>query len=364
MKYICSFCNYSTNDFGNWSKHKNSKKHVKNSNEHPKTTCFDSRRTLERLPKDSLKNTNKSEYVCEYCKISFAKSCNLSRHLKKCVEKKHSLLEDQFEKYKRETELVNQLKLLEEKLKNIEKEKELLQKEKIEMRENMDNLKTEMEKHIKTLKTENQFQKQLINCAGGIVQKSMNTMSYLLLNHNNAPELEALKDYSIITRDTETLIKDLIFYHKKGKFDKYIGDFIVKQYKKEDPNLQAIWSSDIERLNYFIRELINNKNNNLENKSRKQDVDKNINWIIDKKGIRVKKCIIDPLLEYINSIGVKYINEKNGEIPELETNEATVLLGNMQEMALISNGIRNKTLANNINKYIAPHFFLNKENTK
>ena len=37
------------------------------------------------------------------------------------------------------------------------------------------------------------------------------------------------------------------------------------------------------------------------------------------------------------------------------------LLTDMQKIALINNGIKNKTLANEINKYIAPHFYLNKE---
>jgi len=380
-KFNCNCCNYSTDDFSNWNKHIKSRKHNSNSNKHMKTTyiiapnCSKllsfaqimSNQNINKPPNQILKTTTesnestKSNYEqskstyhilkCLGCGRTFSKKFNLDRHEKACMGIKHNLLENQFEKYKKEKDVEYQLKIMEEKLKLMEEKNKSLEKEKNTMKE-----------HIDTLKNENDFQKQLINCAGGLVQKSVNTMSYLLLNHNNAPQLQSLSDYSIISKDTETLIKDLIHYHKTGKFDKYIGDFIVKQYKKEDPNLQALWSSDVERLNYFIRELINNnKNEKQENTANLKDKN-HINWIVDKKGIKVKKCIIDPLLEYINKIGIKYLNEKNKEITDLDIAETHELLNDMQQISSISNGIKNKSIANSINKYIAPHFFLNKEN--
>lgn len=363
MKYTCSYCNYSTDDFGNWSRHQKSKRHIKKSDESNKLTCTDSKLTPTRLLDDSdmtpkkdilnlgLKNQIK-KYNCNYCGKNYSKSSNLSRHLKFCISKKHSLLENQFEIYKKEKDIEIkekdtecQLKIMQEKLKVLEEKNKTL------------------ENHIDTLKSENNFQKQLISSAGGIIQKSMNTMSYLLLNYNKAPELLALNDYSVISKDTETLIKDLVHYHKKGKFDKYIGDFIIKQYKKDNPNLQALWSSDVERLNYFIRELINNKNNPQEIVINNNVINKNkLNWVIDKKGIKVRKCIIDPLLDYIYNIGTKYLQEKNNIIASSNIVETNYILSDMYEIGSINYGIKNRSLANNINKYIAPHFYLCKEN--
>lgn len=387
MKYNCINCNYFTDDKGNWSKHKKSQKHMKNCNKHTKTTTIDSKMTPSRLLDDSsmtpttmAKKSNKidnnieKKYICEHCNKLYSKSCNLQRHFKTCISKKHTLLEEEFGKYKMDKDNEVKIKLLEEKLKIVESEKQNLENF---MEKHIDEIKNQYENHIHTLKNENKFQKQLIDSAGGIIKKSMNTLTYLLLNHNTAPQLEALPDYSIISKNTEFLINDLIHYHKKGTFNKYIGDFIIKQYKKENPNVQALWSSDIERLNYFIRELINNKNSELmdigsneNNKlkiksSNKNSLDgKNSNqfsWVIDKKGIKVRKFIIDPLLKYIHDIGVKYLNEKNSQIELLNTDEATKILTNMQEIGMINSGIKSKTLACDINKYIAPYFYLNKD---
>lgn len=213
MRYSCVTCNYETDDFGNWSRHKKSKRHVQKNNQSNKLTCTDSCLTPTRLQSDSdsapyknrqsLKNikSNKVEnkFECNYCGNNYSKSSNLSRHLKFCISKKHNLLENQFEIYKREKDIEIkekdtecQLQIMKEKLKILEEKNKTL------------------ENHIDTLKSENNFQKQLISSAGGLIQKSMNTMSYLLLNYNKAPELLALNDYSVISKDTETLIKDLV----------------------------------------------------------------------------------------------------------------------------------------------------------
>lgn len=360
MKYNCEHCNYSTDDKGNWSKHKKSQKHIKNSNKDNKTTTINTatsqphlthtiintQRKLEEVKKNTESN-KKKVYKCTYCENNFSRLDSLNRHLKCCSEKKskHGLLEMEYEKYKVEKENEIKIKLLEEKLKSSE-----------------DKLKS-YENHIETLKHENKFQKQLIESAGGMIKKSMNTMSYLLLNYNEAPQLMSLPDYSIISKNTDALIENLIHYHKKGKFDKYIGDFLVQQYKKDDPKLQAVWSSDIERLNYFVRELLNNplQDKNDKNLESKEKSKKSLSWLIDKKGIKVRRNIIDPLLDYIHDIGVKYLNEKNKEIDNLETDQATKLISKMQEIGEINCQIKNKTISNNINKYIAPHFFLNRE---
>lgn len=436
MKYYCNTCDYSTTNKGNWYKHKKSQKHVSKIGENIEETTETIK--ISHIPHNKTTvRVETKKHVCSYCNIEFSRSDSLLRHYKTCKKKeedeldklneeKYELLAKEFEKYKKEKNMEIKNKQRAVKLKT---QLEFL-KEKINFYEtNIQDIKEQYENHIDTLKIENKYQRQLIESAGGMIKKSMNTMSFLLMNYNNAPQLECLPDYSIITKDTETLIKDLVHYNRKGKLAKYIGDFIVKQYKKDSPELQAFWSSDIERLNYFVRELINNKgkdnnddditNNNqniifeeindneyynytgdndehdehniidyannviLNEKKNTIEKDKNninasfgknddcscqsklssnkkINWIVDKKGIRVMKSIIQPLLEYIKKIGIKYLEEKNKIITKLNIQEATKLYNDMQEIGTINCGIINKSTAESINKYIAPHFFLNK----
>ncbi|ARF09259.1 C2H2-type zinc finger [Catovirus CTV1] len=392
MKYICKCCNYSTENKGNYYKHNKSVKHITNSNKpcnlngiptatppysHQKPPIISNK-----VIPQKVNQSDDSKYKCTYCSSTFSRNDSLSRHLRRCKERenKHNLLENEFEKYKiikekeiefrnKEMDLHNKELDIIKKEENIKLRTELeklraeleLMKQKEHIYENsIENIKSQYENHIDTLKNENRFQKHLIESAGGMIKKSMNTMSYLLLNYNEAPKLAPLSNYSIISKDTETLINDLIHYNKKGNFEKYIGDFIIKQYKKDNPDLQSLWSSDIERLNYFVRELINNKNSDLDNSIQNDSKNAKINWTVDKKGIKVKKFIIDPLLDYIKTIGAKYLQEKNALINHLDTNEATELLMNMQEIGIINSGILNKSLSENINKYIAPYFYLNK----
>lgn len=85
-----------------------------------------------------------------------------------------------------------------------------------------------------------------------MINKSMNTLSYLLLNYKDAPHIKKLQDYSILSKNIDNFIKSLTYYYDKNKLDKYIGDFFIRQYKREESELQSLWSSDTDRLNYFI----------------------------------------------------------------------------------------------------------------
>ena len=326
MKYYCNYCDYGTDYQGTWYNHKKSEKHKK----------------LEKQNNDNIIELNKRS----------TEPVNTNTHNIELLIQK------------------NENELLKEKLKSIENEKNILINQ---YEERLGDAKY----HYETLKFENEFHKRLINSAGGLIQKTMNTMSYLLLNYNNAPCLTHLSDYSIISKNIDYLVNDLIHYHRKNKLDKHIGDFIVQQYKKKNPELQSIWSSDVDRLNYFIRELINDTNqtepkikaivdkNNNKNKIIKNDTGTDIKfqWVVDKKGIKVTEYIIDPLLNYIGNINTNYLQQKNKEINEkFNIQNDMKILEDLQVVASISCDIKNKTLSQNINKYIAPHFYLEKVN--
>ncbi len=344
MKYYCNLCDYRTENKSSWYNHKNTDKHKK------------------------LENLNKSinDKIINDTNLNNGDKINveieLLREKLKSLENEKNIIHEQLKniQYQYETRLTETKTQLD---KTINQYENRLVESKEQFENRLAESKEQYEDHIETLRLENNFQKQLINSAGGIIQRSMNTMSYLLLNYNDAPGLAQLPDYSIMSKNVDSLINDLIFYYKKNKLDKHIGDFIVQQYKKKNPELQSIWSSDVDRLNYFIRELINDSNIIVSIKSTKVGKNKDkFQWVIDKKGIKMTENIIDPLLKYISTIGAAYLQQKNKQINEdFDIHKDAKLLEDIQIVASINCDIKNNTLSKNINKYIAPHFYLEKK---
>ena len=79
----------------------------------------------------------------------------------------------------------------------------------------------------------------------------------------NAPPLKKLNNYDAVENydedDDSTLIQKLVNYQNQNLLDQFLGDFIILFYKKEDPAKQSLWSSDVARLTYIIKELLANK---------------------------------------------------------------------------------------------------------
>src|SRR5207249_8087833 len=141
-------------------------------------------------------------------------------------------------------------------------------------------------------------------------------LTYIATNYKTAPALQALDDYSQIQQkyNDSKFIETLIYNFNHNKLDKYLGDMIIKFYKKEDPSQQSLWNSDTSRLTYIIKELLNNNNSD---------------WLVDKKGIKTCNYIIDPLLQYIDVIIKKYLNKKSKKIVRLPLDEIDKISGNM-----------------------------------
>lgn len=172
-------------------------------------------------------------------------------------------------------------------------------------------------------------------------------------NYPDAPALEGLSDYAKIMydRDSETdenismtpddFIDTLAYEYNNNHLYKYLGDFIIKYYKKEDPAEQSMWTSDTSRLTYIIKELLSNK--------------KSI-WNHDYKGIKTKEYIIAPLLKYIKGyIDDYWINQlHNYKIRDLD--KINKIHNIYQALYKIKKDIENDVLGHEIVRYIAPHF--------
>jgi len=316
MKFTCETCNYSTDTKFCYQKHLTTKKHQENENKE-KISTFEH---TSQIPSTVFKTSNKI-HKCIYCAEIFSNSSSLTRHKKICPEKDNNEM-----KYKHEIELLNA---------QVQKFSSLYEQEK--------QSKQNLEKDNKYLKT-------LVNSAGLIIKTSVSTLNYITTNYKDAPILKALNDYSAIeyeeNNDEFNLMDTLILHHDNGTLDRYIGDFIIKTYKKEDPTQQSIWNSDSARLTYVIREIIN----------------KNPEWKTDKKGVSTKKYIIDPLLKYINKIVGEYICD-NADLSPYSCEprwKLKIQIDKLNSAAKIRYNINNKFLVADVLKYIAPHFYLNK----
>ena len=117
---------------------------------------------------------------------------------------------------------------------------------------------------------------------------------------------------------------------------------IIKCYKKENPEEQSFHTTDCSRLNYIVRDLMENA----------------LSWSVDKNGIKICSSIIKPLIEKcINSL----LEHQKELLDEMS-------LGNYQSKETVQTIINvlitidKGSLESDINKYIAPFFNLHKTN--
>jgi hypothetical protein len=308
QKYICSLCNYESNDKSNFRKHKKSTKHATLNDQLSKLDIDDSKMDKELPPKFNCK-----------CGKVFKYASGLSKHKKKCDK----------------IEMIN---ILEAKADKINK------------------LETKVKQMEKKL---NETTKQANNNNNTI---NVSVKNYIQQNYSDAPHLIQLSDYSPLEKQYERKNEDedddekcdlatILRYHYKNKqLHCYLGNFIIKNYKKNDPKKQSIWNSDIARLTYIIKELLANKKSC---------------WIHDPKGIKTKNYIIDPLLNHVRYYCLTYL--ENNEFDKSKKNDidychdTTDLLATLWNIAEL---IRRGELADDIIKYMAPFFHLNRDDDK
>jgi len=308
MPYTCVICNYKTVDSGNYSRHKKTKKHL--------TNCKNA----------SPIGKNEEKYKCDNCGQKYQQSQGLSRHRKKCIKNTSNS-----ENINIMTELVKHVKeLMKQNHKLMQENKDV----KIEMLERINNENREDKKYLKKLVTE----------AGSMVKTSINALTYASKYYTNAPILGPVKNYDELgpEESDEQLVDVLIFYQKQNMIAKYLGDFLVRTYKTDKPENQSMFSADVSRLNYIVR-LVCGSNNKPE-------------WCKDNSGIKIKNTIIIPMLEHIKQKIIIYNKTKSKEISYYSTGEMLEIIKKMGITAEISRDIDTNYIADNIIKYIAPHF--------
>jgi len=314
MKYQCEKCNYETDRLTNLNRH----------------------------IKSSIHNSVKQMYYCSNCNISFTRNSSLIRHIKNiCPNQTNEIIllnnkikELEIEKIIKEKD-IEKFKL--EREKDIEIEKLKIEKENIRLEERLKSTETINEFLIKD-KQHNEFiQKENAQ----IIKTGMNALSFVRTQFYNAPPIHYYKKANnLFDHKKNTKGEVIVNYFKKKKLVKYIGNEIIKEYKKSNPHEQALWSSDVVRKNMLYNKQMNN------NKTK---------WIQDKSGIDIASYAIDPI--------IKTIRTHTDPLKDVTPNN--ILDNKVTEMAELAHRlddyIDNNNLKNDIISFISPRIFLDKD---
>ncbi len=358
--YICECCQYVTSIPTNYNNHCKSVKHY--------------------MKIEELKSLQESNFTCTYCLRTYKHASSFSKHKSNCkqkisVEDKKKKFEDEKIKIKNDKKKIETLVKIETlKMDNQRKEKELLLKQKeiqklqkkvrdksIRKEKTIIKLKEQNKAIEKNLEINNNFQKEKDNNyekqidtlkdfvygAGNLLKKSMSSINFANTHYKealpltkHATGLEGLK-----INEGQSIYSILIYYSELNQLHKLIGDFIITIYKKDNPNEQSMWSTDVKRLNYIIRSLC---------ASIESDILANDSymWQVDKNGIKITEYIIFPIINEIKNIINREIEYNTLDNVNIKYNKVKELLA----LYNVSTQICDPILPVEINKYIAPHF--------
>jgi hypothetical protein len=129
------------------------------------------------------------------------------------------------------------------------------------------------------------------------LDKSVDALTFLMTHRKNAPELKELtheKAQDMLIRENR-LYDYLLRHNEENTLDQYIGEIILKYIKKENPEEQSVWNSDVSRLTYLIRDI----------------VDESPTWLRDPNGAMFNSKIIMPVINEITNYLYKCLHSKN-----------------------------------------------------
>lgn len=313
--------------------------------------------------KNKTTENSNDEYVC-LCKNNYKYRSSFTRHIKKC--KKYNQSSDKFFTIVRtlndRVQCIGKdsyIKELEEEIECIREENKALAENNIEYStelrfrtEQIDDLKSqiyELKSEIK--KYTNAFITHLVNSDNKKSDKNANSEAnnnngtnysnnYINNNYYNAPvttinNAEVLK--KIMERDGYLNI--FASWKNNKKVAEKIANMIIGTYKTDDLSQRSLWATDVSRLNYFVRELVNKKPE----------------WKTDKGGIKVSKYVITPVLDLLKTTLLAWRDDFHKMSEEDQTNDDL-----LEPLNDIIGDIENGNLKKEILKLISPHFAFEK----
>jgi hypothetical protein len=381
--YNCDICNFITNNKSNYTKHLHTKTHIENI-------------------------TPENKFCCDICLKLFSHKSSLCKHKKLCDKK--SLNNDNINNINNNIvtnkDPTTTILLLQQEIKFLKEKTEIeskLIKEKAEIESKLIKEKTEIESKLIKEKTENKLlqkqskkERKLLNEHKKELLKSkdeqidlvqhksmesvrnaysegrMNALTFVSLTYNKTPKMPSIpieSDYVVADVKSDKEIKYWIqqrpdfadeyiaerllhIYDSKG-FANYITNIIVKAYKKDDPSEQTFWASDVSRLIYIVRSTFDEKDE----------------WVYDKKGVMIKESIIDPLLDEVYNIIIKYYKYMQKKyLHSTIKEESDYYMGKLPILAVAENLIKDfknrQSIKNQVIRVLAPKFFLDRDLNK
>ena len=179
--------------------------------------------------------------------------------------------------------------------------------------------------------------KTLTSEALSTTKTSVNALTYVTEKFTNAPPLTAMPRLAIKRHAKEKdLATVLTGCYEDDTHIEYLGNMLVKYYKKKDQDNQSLWNVDCSRLNYIVRTVVGKKES----------------WIADKKGIQLRSFVIEPLLENIKEELSDYMkNPKSHNADNFLTLKFCIDL---------TKDINDNIVCEELVKFMAPHFQLDR----
>jgi hypothetical protein len=346
MKYSCKVCDYETERYSNYYYHKKSNKHITKIQEKENIPKQINPSTRVSLHKDTSKcRLVNTKYNCKSCDFETKHKSSFYRHSKVCDNNDMIAQSNNLEK--EVNEMKNKVFEMNNKVSILEQEKYLIQREKnmfeIVAKEKSELLKMFMENSNTIINKVNDNSKVTTEAMQNV---SISALKYAKEKFSDAPALITFDNIKIHDLDENKedeklkLIQTILYHTRIGALDKLLGDHIIKNLKKDKPEEQSFHTTDCSRLNYIVKEILN-------------DVDQ---WNIDKNGVAVCNYIIKPLIkkcfDLLRTFQQKIMDEfAKGNFENKD--HVPVILG-----LFIKED--DGSLQDDINKYIAPTFNLKK----
>ncbi len=294
--------------------------------------------SVNRLTHDVNSDVNSCirKYTCPDCDFETIHKSSFSRHKKSCKHKKETTISITKLNKDNTKECDENLKL---KCKELELEIKYMERENKLLNTIVANANSVINKTASIANTNAQTAQVSANV-------SISALKYANERFKDAPILLPIENFNINDLnfenedDRQQLIETLIYNAKQKSLDKLLGDHIVKYYKKDNPEEQSFHTTDCSRLNYIVRDLIEDA----------------VKWGVDKNGIKICTAIVKPLISKCINILMEHQKEL---LQGMSTGDFTKQL-NVQLIIDVLMSIDRGSLEADINKYIAPFFNINK----
>jgi hypothetical protein len=339
MIYNCKICDYETNNKTNFNKHLDTKLHISNS-----------------------KNT----ITCEYCNKSFSSNSYLKKHISNTCKKKININNQEsdidIKSNNSDIEMTYKIELLKKEheiqLLKLNSELQLeLQKKEIELKfkdkelELKDKLLVDKDNEIieykNNSKDDHNYQKNILNKTIDIINdRYPNSQPLYIIDNFNAQIMK--NNIELVDKNKDDICNIgyiLVRKHRKKLLIKELCDVFINEYiKKQTPETQGLWVSDLSRYNYVIKE-----------KKENSDVSE---WIVDKGGIKLNGNYVKYVLDKLTRIMIIYRNILWDKLVENPDNEE--LHNDFKSCIDIYTDINNNITGEKIVKTLASYCVFNK----